>query len=101
MLGGTKTQNMDISKLLEQLENNTSCLSQLERRCEFTKKTNYYNLFFASHYEREKDLAWILKIRKRVLRMRFKLLEKIESETKRHMHLAHEEMRSLTDKIKA
>ena len=90
-----------MKNLFEKLESNTICLKQLSQRYERTKTSNYYNLFFVPYGKREEDLAWILKLRKRVLRMRFKLLEKITIEAFRHMHYARKEMSHLIDKIKA
>ena len=90
-----------MKNLFEKLENNTIRLKQLSQRYEDTKTSNYYDLFVVPYGEKEEDLAWILNLRKRVLRMRFKLLEKITIEASRHMHYAHKEMSDLTDKIKA
>lgn len=74
-----------MDKLLEQLESNTYALKHLERRYNTILNSKYYIVFYNHKDEQIKDLEWILKIRRRVLSMRFRILENINLEATKEM----------------
>ena len=83
-----------MKNLFEQLEYNNEALERLEVRYKETLTSPYYKIFKTQN-ERIDELSWVLKIRKRVLRMRFRILENIQSETQKEMQYASTEIRDL------
>lgn len=83
-----------MKKLLEQLENNTSRLEQLDQRVEQIKISRFYTVFY-KEYERELEIKKTLKIKRRILNMRFTLLENIKLETTKNMYDVSSKLREL------
>lgn len=83
--------------LIELLQSNTSALDTLEERYKTILSSKYYEAFNKEN-ERINDLTWVTKIRKRVLRMRYRILENLQKETFKEMQYASSEMRALLTK---
>lgn len=75
-----------MKELIEQLESNYKAITDLENRYTRWSNSDFYTIF-SRESKREKDLKWILKVQKRVLRMRYRILENIRMETEKQMHL--------------
>lgn len=73
-----------MKELYESLETNTEAIKRLENRYSDTITSNYYK-FFKTEKERLDELLWISKIKKRVLRMRYRILENINAYTIKEM----------------
>ena len=84
-----------IAKLVEQLERNTTALKQLNDRYTRAQNNPYYSLFLYAEYVRNKDLDWIQQVQKRVLRMRYRLLENINGEVLKEMNSTSNMTRNL------
>lgn len=84
--------------LLEQLETNTEALYSLDERYNTILNSAYYNVF-RPESERTIELEWILKIKKRVLKMRFRILENIKSATLKEMQATSVKERELNLKV--
>jgi len=80
--------------LIEKLENNTLALERLENRYN-DKLTSQSYLIFRTEHQRQTELKWIVKVQKRVLRMRYTLLENIKSEVVKEMNTVSNFQREL------
>ena len=73
-----------MKKFIEQLESNDLAIFTLQTKYNVIEKSKFYSVF--STYERQQtQLQWNLKVQKRVLRMRYRLLENIKGETIKQM----------------
>ena len=84
-----------LAKLVEQLERNTAALRQLNARYTRAKKNPFYDMLLYAENARNKDLDWIRKVTKRVLRMRYRLLENINGEVLKEMNSTSNMTRNL------
>ncbi len=80
--------------LIEQLQSNTEALESLDERIYNTKMGSYWT-YFATESERQTEVNWVLKIKKRVLKMRFRILENIKSATLKEMQSTSVQSREL------
>jgi len=87
-----------MKNLIEQLQSNTEALYSLDQRYNETLNSVYYNVF-KTERERSIELEWILKIKKRVLKMRFRILENIQSATLKEMQATSVKERELNLKV--
>lgn len=76
--------NENLKKLVKSLDSNFKAEKQLNDRLISVKSSSYYKIF-SNQNQREKDVKWILKIKKRLLRMRHRILENIEFETSKEL----------------
>lgn len=86
-----------MEKLLEQLENNDYALRTLERRMNDINEGNWAYGF----YDMEKRIELYnhtIEVKRRVLRMRYRILENMQSITQKKMQYASSEMRGLLTK---
>lgn len=67
-----------MKELYESLEKNTEAIERLEMRYSDTITSCFYT-HFKTEKERTDELLWISKIKKRVLRMRYRILENINA----------------------
>jgi len=87
-----------MEKLLEQLERNVSAMEHLDWRIQNIKTLEFYRIF-SNEYRRHVDIQWILKVQKRVLRMRYRILENIQKESLKQMNYTSQLSRELNLKI--
>lgn len=78
--------------LIEKLEKNTLASESLDKRHYETLTGAYWNLYKTDE-QRTNELIWITKIQKRVLRMRFRILENIQMEITKEMHFVSSQSR--------
>ncbi|CAA0253492.1 hypothetical protein R5N98_02850 [Tenacibaculum maritimum] len=83
-----------MEKLIEQLQRNSHALNRLKERYYDAQMSTYWT-FFQTEDKRNIELKWILKIQKRVLKMRYRILEKINSEITKEMHNTSAQSREL------
>lgn len=83
-----------MEKLIEQLQSNTEALNSLKERYYNTQMGTYWT-FFSTEHKRAMELDWILKIQKRVLRMRYRILENLNAETIKEMQKTSTETRAI------
>jgi len=85
-----------LQELFEQLESNTKRLEDLRVRVDNIKNPeNKYYKIFSNEFQRKIDIEKVSQIKKRVLRMRFRVLENINSQTLKEMQKASVESREL------
>lgn len=84
-----------MEKLIEQLENNISAFEHLNNRIENIKTMEFFRIF-STEQKREREINWVLKIQKRILRMRYRILENINLETQKQMNYTSQMSRDLT-----
>lgn len=65
--------------LFSELDKNTEALNQLKGRYNETLISEYYSMFKVE-FERQQELDWVNLLIKRVLRMRYRILENISRE---------------------
>ncbi len=83
-----------MEKLIEQLQRNTEALNSLKWRYN-DRKDNPSYLIFHTQKQRIEEMDWIIKVQKRVLRMRYRILENLNSETIKEMQSTSTKTREL------
>jgi hypothetical protein len=84
--------------LLEKLENNYRAFDNLEERIYEVKMGNYW-LFWASEDQKEQEIQKIFNIQKRVLKMRYRLLENIKASISYQMNFTSLASRKINLKV--
>lgn len=83
-----------LTNLFEKLENNFQAEDQLNARIQNIHTSSFYKIF-PNITKQAEDIESVLLIKKRILNMRFRLLEKIQHETTKEMHHISTVQRSL------
>lgn len=82
------------TKLLEQLENNSTALTALDERIFNIKTAKFYSVF-CKEAERQEKIEWTLKVKRRVLKMRFTLLENLKYQTNNELRETSKKLRKV------
>lgn len=80
--------------LFEKLENNFRAVEHIERRIKDVDELSFYQIFYNKH-QRQKKVNQLLELKKRVLKMRFTLLENIQLATTKEMHFVSMEQKNM------
>jgi hypothetical protein len=83
-----------MKEIFESLDKNTAALENLKRRYKNICTNEYYEIF-GDLEEKKKDLAENVKLTDRVLKMRYRLLENIQTASNKEMYRVSGEMRQL------
>lgn len=84
-----------LPELLEKLENNSSAVESVDCRIENVRTSPFYSMF-GHEYDRNKKIVQLKKLKNRVLKMRFTLLERIHALTIKEMKRTSNEEFKLT-----